>query len=35
VRSIPNFALFRSGRLVWQQAGLLRHQELEQIAVGA
>ncbi|HMM44809.1 MAG TPA: thioredoxin domain-containing protein [Candidatus Macondimonas sp.] len=34
VRSIPNFALFRSGRLIWQQAGLLRHQQLEQIAVG-
>ncbi len=35
VRSIPNFALFRSGRLVWQQAGLLRHHQLEQIAAGA
>lgn len=31
VRSIPNFALFRSGKLVWQQAGLLNHQQLEQI----
>ena len=34
VRSIPNFALFRSGRLVWQQAGLLNHYQLEQIATG-
>ncbi|MGB5235536.1 MAG: thioredoxin [Candidatus Macondimonas sp.] len=31
VRSIPNFALFRFGKLVWQQAGLLNHQQLEQI----
>lgn len=31
VRSIPNFALFRSGKLVWQQAGLLNHRQLEQI----
>lgn len=30
VRSIPNFAVFRAGRLVWQQAGLLRQTQLEQ-----
>lgn len=34
VRSIPNFALFRDGRLQWQQAGLLSQQQLEQIALG-
>jgi thioredoxin 2 len=33
VRSIPNFALFRHGRLQWQQAGLLRHTQLEQVAL--
>jgi len=30
VRSIPNFAVFRHGRPAWQQAGLLRHAQLEQ-----
>ncbi len=30
VRSIPNFAVFRGGALVWQQAGVLRHPQLEQ-----
>lgn len=30
VRSIPNFAVFRDGSLAWQQAGLLRHPQLEQ-----
>lgn len=34
VRSIPHFALFRSGTLVWQQSGLLNHRQLEQIAGG-
>jgi thioredoxin 2 len=33
VRSIPNFALFRQGRMQWQQAGLLRHRELERVAL--
>jgi len=33
VRSIPNFALFRNGRLHWQQAGVLRHTQLEQAAL--
>jgi thioredoxin 2 len=35
VRSIPNFALFRDGKLAWQQPGLLNHRQLEQIALGA
>jgi thioredoxin 2 len=30
VRSIPNFAVFRDGSLVWQRAGLMRHLQLEQ-----
>jgi len=30
VRSIPNFAVFRRGKPAWQQAGLLRHAQLEQ-----
>lgn len=30
VRSIPFFAVFSGGSLVWQQAGLLRHGQLEQ-----
>ncbi len=30
VRSIPNFAVFNGGSLVWQQAGLMRHAQLEQ-----
>jgi thioredoxin 2 len=34
VRSIPHFALFRAGTLVWQQSGLLNHRQLEQIAGG-
>jgi thioredoxin 2 len=33
VRSIPNFALFRGGRLAWQQPGLLDHRQLEQLAL--
>jgi thioredoxin 2 len=33
VRSIPNFAVFRGGRMTWQQPGLLRHQELERVAL--
>ena len=33
VRSIPNFALFRNGRLQWQQAGVLRHTQLEQVVL--
>lgn len=33
IRSIPNFALFRAGQLVRQQAGLLNHHQLEQMAV--
>ncbi|HTL00188.1 MAG TPA: thioredoxin domain-containing protein [Pseudomonadales bacterium] len=34
VRSIPNFALFRDGKLAWQQPGLLNHRQLEQAALG-
>jgi thioredoxin 2 len=30
VRGIPNFAVFRAGRLVFQQAGLVDHQQMEQ-----
>ena len=30
IRSIPNFAVFRSGVLSWQQPGLLGHRALEQ-----
>ena len=33
VRSNPNFALFRAGQLVRQQAGLLNLQQLEQMVV--
>ena len=33
VRSIPNFALFRHGKLAWQQAGLLGHSQLERVAL--
>lgn len=33
VRSIPNFAMFRNGKLVWQQAGVLRHTQLEQVVL--
>ena len=29
VRGIPNFAVFRDGRLVQQQAGVVPHQQLE------
>ena len=30
IRSIPNFAIFKSGSLQWQQAGLLNQQQMEQ-----
>lgn len=30
VRGIPNFAVFHAGRLVFQQAGLVGHQQMEQ-----
>jgi thioredoxin 2 len=33
VRSIPNFALFRDGRMSWQQPGVLRHTDLERVAL--
>jgi thioredoxin 2 len=33
VRSIPNFAVFRDGKLTWQQPGVLRHIELERAAL--
>ena len=33
VRSIPNFAVFRHGKLAWQQPGVLRHGELERAAL--
>jgi thioredoxin 2 len=29
VRGIPNFAVFNSGKLVTQQAGLVGHQQME------
>jgi thioredoxin 2 len=35
VRSIPNFALFRDGKLRWQQPGMQGHRQLEQIALGS
>ncbi len=34
VTSIPNFALFREGKLCRQQPGLLGHRQLEQLALG-
>lgn len=30
VRGIPNFAVFHAGKLVFQQAGLVGHQQMEQ-----
>ncbi len=33
VRSIPNFALFRDGKLALQQPGLLNHRQLEQLVL--
>jgi thioredoxin 2 len=30
VRSIPNFAVFKNGSLVFQQAGLVNHQQMQQ-----
>jgi len=33
IRSIPSFALFRNGRLVRMQAGVLSHSELECLAL--
>lgn len=35
VRSIPNFAVFKDGRLRWQQPGLLGHRQLEQLVLEA
>jgi len=35
VRSIPNFALFTHGQMQWQQAGVLGHRQLEEIAAAA
>lgn len=34
VRSIPNFALFRGGSLEWAQPGVMRHEQLERVALG-
>jgi len=34
VSSIPNFAVFRNGKVCWQQPGLLGHRQLEQVALG-
>lgn len=31
IRSIPNFAVFVSGQLQWQQAGLINQNQMEQI----
>lgn len=33
IRSIPNFAVFRNGEPVWQQAGLMRARQLEAAAL--
>jgi thioredoxin 2 len=30
VRSIPNFAVFKNGSVVFQQAGLVNHQQMQQ-----
>ncbi|WP_255460781.1 thioredoxin [Edaphobacter albus] len=30
IRGIPNFAVFNAGKLVFQQAGLVGHQQMEQ-----
>lgn len=35
VRSIPHFAIYRDGKLVWQQPGLLGHHHLEQLVAQA
>jgi thioredoxin 2 len=35
IRSIPNFAVFRDGRLHWQQPGLLNHRQLEQVVLSS
>jgi thioredoxin 2 len=29
VRGIPNFAVFRNGKLVQQQAGVVNHEQME------
>jgi thioredoxin 2 len=29
VRGIPNFAIFRNGKLVQQQAGVVNHEQME------
>jgi thioredoxin 2 len=34
VRGIPNFAVFREGKLAFQQAGLVGHQQMEQWLAG-
>jgi len=34
VRSIPNFALFQHGSLTWEQPGVIRHEQLERVALG-
>jgi thioredoxin 2 len=35
VRSIPNFAVFRGGRMLRQQPGLMQHRQLEQFVLAA
>jgi thioredoxin 2 len=30
IRGIPNFAVFKQGKLVFQQAGLVNHQQMQQ-----
>ncbi|MBL6750081.1 MAG: thiol reductase thioredoxin [Nevskia sp.] len=35
VRSIPNFAVFKDGRLLRQQPGLMGHRQLEQLVLQA
>jgi thioredoxin 2 len=35
IRSIPNFAVFRDGRMIWQQPGLIGHRQLEQAVAEA
>lgn len=31
VRGIPNFILFKEGKVIWQQAGVVQARQLEQI----
>jgi thioredoxin 2 len=35
VTGIPNFAVFRDGQLVWQQAGAIGHQQMQRLVQAA